>query len=169
MEFGIALFFVKYLAYYDSRLYMKYYNKMLQRAGVNLKGKPRFISMSTHFDDFEKITLGDRITISSKVFLLTHDYSLTTALIAYGKPPKTDTATIRSIKVGNNVFIGMNCILLPGTTIGNNVIVGAGSIVKGNIPDYSVVSGNPAVLISDIRVYAEKILNRGDELKQDKN
>ena len=36
--------------------------------------------------------------------------------------------------IGNNVFIGMNAIILMGTNIGNNSIVGAGSVVKGNFP-----------------------------------
>ena len=52
--------------------------------------------------------------------------------------------------IGEDVFIGMNSIILMGTHIGNNVIVGAGSVVSGNIPDNCVVAGNPARIISSL-------------------
>ena len=61
------------------------------------------------------------------------------------------------IKIGDNVFIGMNSLILPGTTIGNNVIIGAGSVVRGKIPDNSIYSGNPAVFVANIRDHAEKL------------
>ena len=47
-----------------------------------------------------------------------------------------------TIEIGDNVFIGMNSIILMGSHIGNNVIIGAGSVVSGNIPDNSVVGGS---------------------------
>ncbi|MBO4726817.1 MAG: hypothetical protein J5631_00175 [Spirochaetaceae bacterium] len=52
--------------------------------------------------------------------------------------------------IGNNVFIGMNAIILMGAHIGNNVIVGAGSVVSGTIPDDVVVAGNPARVVRTI-------------------
>lgn len=149
-------------AYFDSRLYMRMYINLLQRQGFKLSGTPRFIAKSVRFDDFNKITLGDRLVISMNVHFLTHDYSYTTALISINEKPPTDIGIIQDIIVGNNVFIGMNSIILPGTKIGNNVIIGAGSVVRGRIPDYSVVIGNPAVVISDIKDYAYKSKNRKD-------
>jgi len=136
---------------------MRFYNHLLRRTGMIIKGQLRFISYSVQFDDFDKITLGDRLIVSSNVIFLTHDYSFTTSLISIDEKPTTDVALLGPITVGDNVFIGMNSILLPGTKIGNNVIVGAGSVVRGRIPDYSVVSGNPAVIINDIRKHAENI------------
>ena len=150
------------IAYVDSRLYMKLYNNLLRRNGFNLTGTPRFIAKSVKFDDFSRISLGDRVVISMHVYFLTHDYSYTTALIAIDDQPKTDIGILRSITVGDNVFIGMNSIILPGTTIGNNVIIGAGSVVRGNIPDNSVITGNPASHIMDIREFAEKSKKRVD-------
>jgi len=150
------------LVYFDSRLYMKCYNNLLKRHGFNLKGTPRFIALSARFDDFKRITLGDRLVVSMNVHFLTHDYSFTTALISINEKPDTDIGILREIIIGDNVFIGMNSILLPGTIIGNNVIIGAGSIVRGTIPDNSVVAGNPAIVISDIRDYARKVKQRKD-------
>jgi acetyltransferase-like isoleucine patch superfamily enzyme len=94
------------------------------------------------------------------VHFLTHDYSYTTALIAIGEKPDTDICIIREIKIGDNVFIGMNAIILPGVNIGNHVIIGAGSVVRGVIPDYSIVAGNPAVIIGDIREHVNKVKYR---------
>jgi acetyltransferase-like isoleucine patch superfamily enzyme len=148
------------LIYFDGRLYMKYLTRLLVCYGFKLNGTPRFIAKSVKFDDFELITLGDRLVISMNVHFLTHDYSYTTALIAIGEKPDTDICIIREIKIGDNVFIGMNAIILPGVNIGNHVIIGAGSVVRGVIPDYSIVAGNPAVIIGDIREHVNKVKYR---------
>jgi acetyltransferase-like isoleucine patch superfamily enzyme len=50
-------------------------------------------------------------------------------------------------KIGNNCFIGINSIIMPGVTIGNEVIIGAGSVVTKNIPDNCIAAGNPAKII----------------------
>lgn len=160
LSFHVQKWVVGLFVYYDSRLYMKLYNKLLKIHGFKLRGTPRFIAKSVRFDDFNRITLGDRLVVSMNVHFLTHDYSYTTALISIGEKPITDIAVLKDIYVGNNVFIGMNTIILPGTNIGNNVIIGAGSVVRGEIPDYTVVAGNPASVISDIRKFAVKIKMR---------
>lgn len=51
------------------------------------------------------------------------------------------------ITIGSDCFIGMNSIILKGTTLGNNVIVGAGSVVHGTFPDNCIIAGNPAKII----------------------
>lgn len=51
------------------------------------------------------------------------------------------------IKIGNDVWIGMNAVILPEATIGNGVTVMAGAVVSGSIPDYAVVGGVPAKII----------------------
>ena len=53
----------------------------------------------------------------------------------------------RAVIIGDDVWIGSNVIILPGSKIGNGVILGAGSVVRGDIPDYAVVVGNPARVI----------------------
>lgn len=59
--------------------------------------------------------------------------------------------TARSpITIGDNCFIGMNSIILKGTTLGNNVVVGAGSVVHGSFPDNCIIAGNPAKIIRQI-------------------
>lgn len=51
------------------------------------------------------------------------------------------------VKIGNDVWIGMNSFILPGVTIGDGVVVGAESVVTKDVSPYSVVAGNPAKLI----------------------
>lgn len=53
----------------------------------------------------------------------------------------------RDTVVGNDVWIGMDAIVLPGARIGNGVIIGAGSVVSGSVPDYAIMAGNPARLV----------------------
>ena len=60
------------------------------------------------------------------------------------------------IEVKNNVFIGSNTIILPNVRIGNNVMVGAGSVVTKDVPDNSVVAGNPARVIESFDEYLGK-------------
>lgn len=148
------------LVYVDARLYMRLYNRLLKSCGLRTFGTPRFIAKSVKFDDFDLITVGDRLVVSSKVVFLTHDYSYTTGLIAIHNKPDTDIGILGPIEIGNNVFIGMNSILLPGTRIGDNVIIGAGSVVRGTIPGNVVVSGNPAKVVSDIESHINKLKER---------
>jgi acetyltransferase-like isoleucine patch superfamily enzyme len=56
------------------------------------------------------------------------------------------------IKIGNNVWIGINAIILKGTEIGDNSVVSAGSIVKGVFPNNSLIVGNPASIAKKINI-----------------
>lgn len=64
---------------------------------------------------------------------------------AYGKP----------VTIGDDVWIGGNCTILPGVTIGNNVIVAAGAVVTKDVPDNCVVAGVPAKVIKQLEVENE--------------
>ena len=78
------------LIYFDSKIYMKYYNKLLKKSAIILNGTPRFIANTVKLDDFDSIAIGDRFVASMNVHFLTHDYSYTTALIAIDEKPETD-------------------------------------------------------------------------------
>ena len=56
----------------------------------------------------------------------------------------------KPIKIGNNCWIGLSSIILPGTVLGNNCVVAAGSIVRGVFKDNSLIGGNPARYIKSI-------------------
>ena len=55
------------------------------------------------------------------------------------------------IHVGDSVWFGGNVTVVPGVTIGSNVVVGAGSVVTKDIPDNVVVAGNPARVIRELK------------------
>lgn len=57
-----------------------------------------------------------------------------------------------NIVIGNNVWIGLNAIILKGSVIGNNSIIGAGSVVKGIFPSNVIIVGNPASIIGEINI-----------------
>lgn len=143
------------LEFSNPRLYMRLYVALLRRYGLRTDGEPRYIASNVRFDDLSAIRLGTRTVISKDVIMLTHDYSLTTALIALGDKIDTDVSIHREIVLGRNVFVGMGAILLPGCEIGDNVIVGAGSVVRGKVEGDSVVVGNPAQAIGSITSRAD--------------
>ena len=55
----------------------------------------------------------------------------------------------RQVKIGKWVWIGANAVILPGITIGQYAVIGAGSIVTKDIPDYAIAVGNPAKVIGE--------------------
>ncbi len=65
------------------------------------------------------------------------------------------------IKIGNNVFLGLDSSIMGGVVIGDNCIIGAGSVVAKNIPSNSVAAGVPARVICTIDEYYQKALYKG--------
>ena len=110
------------------------------------------------------IELGHNVVISEDVRFLTHDYSITRAFLALGMELDAEVYNVRGISVGDNTFIGLGSILVPGCRIGRNVIVGAGSVLRGDVPDNSLVMGNPAQVIGDTLAWGgarRKLLESG--------
>lgn len=103
-------------------------------------GKNCFIGHGTYFMDGGTVTLGDNVFLGPfcGFYTATHplDYKTRNKGLEKALP----------IKVGDNCWFGANCTILPGTTIGNGCVIAAGSVVKGNIPDNSVIAGVPAVV-----------------------
>lgn len=109
------------------------------------------------------IKIGDHVELTHGVKLITHDGSVWTLR---EKEQYKNVDFMAPIVIGNNTFVGMNSLILPGTTIGNNVIIGAGSVVKGTIPDNTVYAGVPARFIKTIDEF-EKL--KKDKLLETKN
>ncbi len=99
------------------------------------------------------IEIGDHVVVSNNVRFLTHD-----GAVWVFREEFPDLDIFGSIKVGNNVCLGFNVLLLPNTEIGDNCIVGAGSVVKGKIPPDSVVFGNPAKVIMPMGLHKRMVL-----------
>lgn len=96
-------------------------------------GKKCFFNQNTMISCIESITIGDGKQIGNNVTIIDHDYN-------YKNYIKDNKPLISSpIKIGDNVWIGADAIILRGSKIGNNVVIAAGTIVKGEIPDDSLV------------------------------
>lgn len=113
-------------------------------------GNPHKIWIDKNAEHF--IQIGDNCQITSGVTILAHDESYSICGKVYNDLPRTQRMT----HIGNNVFIGINSIILMGSFIGDNVIIGAGSVVSGNLESNSVYGGNPARRISSLDEYHEK-------------
>lgn len=146
--------------------YMNYAVKYYRKLGINIGNNINYICSDVYFDstDYSLISIGDNVTISREVMFLTHDYSVHVAMVNVGWiPPTGKTAHyLRPISVDNGSFIGAGVSLLPGTNIGKNCIIGAGSVVKGTIPDNSIVIGNPAKVIANTVDWAQNKLKEKD-------
>ncbi|MBR4874093.1 MAG: acyltransferase [Clostridia bacterium] len=100
------------------------------------------------------ITIGDDVKLTRGVTILTHGYDW--SVLAGMNDVVLGSAG--EVVIGNNVFVGMNTMILKGVHIGNNVVIGANSLVNKNIPDNCVAAGNPARVIMSIEDYYEKRL-----------
>lgn len=100
------------------------------------------------------ISIGNKVTITSGVKFITHDGSTWLFSDKNGR-----RELFRRIQIGDNVFIGLNSIIMPGVKIENNVIVAAGSVITKSVPTGSIVGGNPAKIIGNYDEYQKKVLN----------
>jgi acetyltransferase-like isoleucine patch superfamily enzyme len=126
--------------------------RILRMMGVKIGNNTIIYTSFFNFDTFfpKLIKIGSHCVVSKKTLLITHDYSK-------NFPTEGMTSMTKGeVIIGDNTFIGMRCIILPGVEIGKNVIVGAGSVVTKDVPDNVVVGGNPAQVICTLEEYMQK-------------
>ncbi len=116
--------------------------------GDNFIFQPRKIP-----SDPKLIKFGSNVIVASNVTFINHDVF---HKVLENMDNKFHAYYARAIEIGNNVFIGANSTILPNVHIGNNVFIGAGSVVTKDVPDNTVVGGNPAKVISPLDKYLEK-------------
>jgi maltose O-acetyltransferase len=107
------------------------------------------IGIGVHFGDNIFIDGRGGVTIGSNV-IFAPDVSVLSYNHDFRNPkwkPYSPEFILREVKVGDHCWIGKNAILLPGAELGENCVVGAGSVVHGTVPANSVVAGNPARVI----------------------
>jgi acetyltransferase-like isoleucine patch superfamily enzyme len=113
----------------------------LRAAGVSI-GKDCMISWGAKLDvSGGRIIIGDRCTITHGCIILSHDR-------AKKRIDPTDKGQ-GTVRIGNDVFVGVNSVILRDVTIGDYAIIGAGAVVTKDVPPQVVVAGNPARIIKE--------------------
>lgn len=92
--------------------------------------------------------VGKNLISAPGSWILTHDSSPINHI---------DKVAVKKTIVGNNVFIGLNAIIMPGVKVGDSAIIGAGAAVTHDVLPYTVVGGNPAKFICTVDEYIEKV------------
>jgi len=121
------------------RLFPPFYTE----CGKNITvGKNVFINACCKFQDQAGITIDDGTFIGHNVTVATinHDLNPENRIAMFPKP----------VKIGKNVWIASDCTILPGITIEDGAVIGAGSVVTKDVEKNTVVAGNPARVIKKI-------------------
>lgn len=122
---------------------------IVARHGGQIKiGKNCGVSGSTIYA-MEKIEIGDNCLIGANCKIIDNDFHPLDKNLR--KQNKTEDIAKKEVFIGKDCFIGMNSIILKGTRIGDNCIIGAGSVVSGTFPDNVIVAGNPAKIIKHLQ------------------
>ncbi len=90
------------------------------------------------------LIIGDCVMMGPEVMIYTRNHESSQTNIPMIDQGETDA---QEVTIGNDVWIGARVIILPGVSIGDGCIIGAGSVVTKNIPPYSIVGGVPAKII----------------------
>ena len=113
--------------------------------GFNISiGKNFYTNHNVTILDGAKVTFGDNVFIAPNCVFSTAGHAIDSEQRSRG------LEIALPITVGDNVWIGTNVSVLPGVTIGNNTIIGAGSVVNKNIPEGVIAAGNPCKVIRKI-------------------
>lgn len=132
---------------------------LLGSAGPELDIQPGF-----HCDNGKNITVGRRFTANFNVTILDGapvtfgDFCMVgpgTLISTTGHPLEAQgrhdrLAVSEPITFGDDVWIGGNCTILPGVTVGSNVIIAAGAVVNRDVPDNCIVAGVPARVVKNL-------------------
>ena len=105
-------------------------------------GRNVYINRNTVIDVHGTLTIGDQCMIGANCYITDGNHGMD-AMSSIGSQPMS----VKSVRIGNDVWIGANSVVLPGVTIGDGAVIGAGSVVTGNIAINSVAVGSPARVI----------------------
>ncbi len=128
--------------------------------GVNI-GKGVFIGSDVFIENTypESIIIEDFVTVISRSFIIGHNFIPIHLQKILGKDVESKAGVI----LRKGCYVGAQCIVLPGVTIGECAIVGAGSVITSDIPDYSIAMGAPARVI---RIFSKQDVQLKDTLEE---
>lgn len=87
--------------------------------------------------------IGKNVMMGPDVTILTHTHNIERIDI----PMRLQGMRVAEVVIGNDVWIGMRVIIMPGVKVGDGVVIGAGAVVTKDVPDFAIVGGVPAKVI----------------------
>ena len=133
------------------------YRPLLYHLGTNVKIYTNNLGTEPYL-----ISIGNNVTITSGVTFVTHDGSIF-QIARYLHRPEMSLDKVGCIVIDDNAFIGLHSTLMPGSRVGKNSIVAAGSVVTKHIPDNEVWGGVPAKFIMTTEEYAKSVIAHSNE------
>ncbi len=158
LERRLIILHLMMLSHDKRSLYLKKKN-IFYHFGNDVKWAPSSIPSEPYL-----VSIGDNVRVAAGVTFITHDIingMIYKDPVAVGKFGKKSSAGFHmgTIEVGDHVMIGAQTIIMPGKRIGSHVIIAAGSVITRNVPDGTIVGGNPAKIIGDYYDIAKKRLS----------
>lgn len=128
--------------------------KFIHKKGIDI-GNHVWVGHYCLVDGTGKVSIGEGTQISSHTAIYSHSSQDAIRLLGkdFIKIPaaRRPGYKLKPVMIGAYTFVGTSCVILPGATIGKGCLIGAGSVVKGDIPDYAIASGNPAKIVGNTR------------------
>lgn len=136
-------------------IHNKAYIEICKARGMKVGKDVIFIEAPAFGSEPYLIEIGDRTKITAGCTFINHDGAM---YVIRTMEKYKDARNFGRIKLGSNCFVGNNCTFLPGSQMGNNCILGAGSVLNSSMPDNTVYAGVPAKFICTIEEYGDKAL-----------
>ena len=136
-------------------IYKKSYIENCKSRGMKVGKNVIFVESPDFGSEPYLIEIGDRTKITANCTFITHDGAMYTIR---SMEKYADARNFGRIKIGKNCFVGNNCTFLPGSQMGDNCILGAGSLLNSSMPENSVYAGVPAKFICTIEEYGDRAL-----------
>lgn len=158
----VIIFIKKILHYIIKRYYISsspLFINFLRKKGVTIGNGCIFRSPKTTIIDITRpylITIGNNVDMNVNFKIYTHDWGAHVFINKFGQMVNSSGA----VTIGNNIYFGADCTILKGVTIGDNCIIGAGSLVTHSIPANSVAAGNPCKVLCTLEDYYQKRLKK---------
>jgi acetyltransferase-like isoleucine patch superfamily enzyme len=102
-------------------------------------GEFTFLGRGTEIEVSESVTIGRGGLIAPGVFITDHNHD-----VRAGSPMFEQPCIAGPVRIGDDVWIGANCVILPGVTIGDGAVIAAGAVVNRDVPSREIVGGVPA-------------------------